>query len=105
MENQLVFCIPSWKHINVDFDLLFLFIYSSASSMKVISVSYLRKHMKVETKFIKSINIYCASTVSVLGMKRKDLIKQVRRSKETGRWWAALDLCLLIVIDVVRIRD
>ena len=82
MENQLFFCTPSWKHLNVDFGLLFLFIYSNASSMKVISVSYLRKRMKVETKFI---NIYCASSVSVLGMKRKDLIKQVRRSKETGR--------------------
>lgn len=84
MENQLFFT-PSWKHLNRDFDLLFLFIYSNAAFMKVISTSYLRKSMKVETKFIHSINSYCASFMSsMLDMERKGLRKQLGRPKETG---------------------
>lgn len=53
--------------------------------MRVRSISYLRKSMKMEIKFIHLINIYCASPISVLGMKRKGRITQVSRSKEAGR--------------------
>lgn len=44
--------------------------------MKEISISYQRKSMKVEIKFIHLINIYCGSSMAVLGIKRKGLVNK-----------------------------